>query len=261
MDMTMRRGLTWTLVIAIVTALSAAAVATAAKPTVVRAGNLVFRINGGVAPVKLPKKKLAPIRLYASGNISTVDGSHPPVAKTVTVDFDKHGTINAKGLAKCTTGRLQARATGAAKSACRKAIVGKGKTTVRVAFPDSTPFNASGPLVFFNGGVRGKTTTVLIHAYVAVPTPTAIVTTVKVTRIRKGRYGTRAVARIPKIAGGSGSVLKFNFSIKRNFKRGGKKQSYLLARCANRRFFAHGTANFSDGTRMAGTVVRPCRQR
>lgn len=257
----MRRGLTWMLVLAVATAVSATAVATAAKPTVVRAGNLIFRINGGVAPVKLPKKKLAPIRLYASGNISTVDGSHPPVANTVTVDFDKHGTINAKGLAKCTAGRLQARPTGAAKAACRKAIVGKGKTTVRVQFPDSNPFNATGPLVFFNGGVRGKTTTVLIHAYVAVPTPTAIVTTVKVRRVRKGRYGTQATATIPKIAGGYGSVLKFNFSVKRYFKRRGKRQSYLLARCANGKFFAHGTAKFSDGTRMAGTVIRRCRMR
>lgn len=257
----MRKGLTWTFVLGVALAVLTAGIATAAKPTVVRAGNLILKINGGFAPQKLPKNKLAPIRLFGSGNISTVDGSHPPVAKTVTVDFDRHGAINARGLARCTTGRLQARPTGAAKSACRKAIVGKGRTTVRVAFPDSVPFNATGPLVFFNGGVRGGTTTVLIHAYVAVPTPTAIVTTVKVKRIRRGRYGTRATARIPTIAGGSGAVTSFSLSIKRDFMRGGKRQSYLLARCGTGTLAARGVGTFSDGTRLAGTIVRPCRVR
>lgn len=257
----MRKGLTWTLVLGAALAVLTAGVATAAKPTVVRAGNLILKINGGFAPQKLPKNKLASIRLFGSGNISTVDGSHPPVAKTITIDFDRQGAINAKGLAGCTTGRLQARPTGAAKAACRNAIVGKGSTTVRVAFPDSVPFNATGPLVFFNGGVRGGTTTVLIHAYVAVPTPTAIVTTVKVTKIRKGRYGTRATARIPTIAGGSGAVTSFNVSLKRDFKRGGKRQGYLLARCGTGTLAAHGVGTFSDGTRLAGTIVRPCRVR
>jgi hypothetical protein len=261
MAMRMRGGLTWAPALAIVMAVAVAGIAVAAKPTVVRAGNLVLKINGGFAPKKLPKQEPAPIRLFGSGNISTVDGSHPPVAKTITIDFDKQGAINARGLARCTTGRLQARPTGAAKSACRKAIVGKGSTTVRVAFPDSTPFNATGPLVFFNGGVRGGTTTVLIHAYVAVPTPTAIVTTVKVKRIRKGRYGTRAEASIPVIAGGSGAVTRFNLSIKRSFSRGGKPQGYLLARCGRGSLAAHGIGTFSDGTRLVGTIVRPCRAR
>ena len=257
----MRRGLTRALALGAAMAVATAGIAVAEKPTVVRAGNLILKINGGVSPKKLPKNRLAPIALRASGNISTIDGSQPPVAKTVTVDFDKQGAINAKGLASCTAGRLQARPTGAAKAACRKAIVGSGTTTVRVAFPDSTPFNASGPLVFFNGGVKGGTTTVLIHAYVSVPTPTAIVTSVKVKKIRKGRYGTRATATIPVIAGGSGAVTDFAFVIKRTFKRGGKSQGYLLARCGTGILAAHGTAAFSDGTRLAGTVVRRCKSR
>ncbi len=181
--------------------------ALAEKATVVRAGNLVLRINGGVAPKKLPKNRMAPITLRASGSIATVDGTQPPATRTVTIDFDKHGTINAKGLPVCRSGQLQSRDTKAAKKACPKAIVGKGSTTVEVAFPEQAPFTATGPLVLFNGGVHGGVTTMFIHAYVNVPAPTAIVTTVKVKKVHKGPYGTRAVARIPKIAGGSGSLL------------------------------------------------------
>lgn len=232
-----------------------------AKPTVVRAGNLVLKLNGGVAPKALPKKKMAPVALRISGNISTVDGSHPPAARTIIADFDKHGRVNARGLTVCRSGQLQSRNTGAAKKACPKAIVGSGKTTVRVQFPEQRPFYASGPLVLFNGGVRGKVTTMFIHAYVSVPAPTAIVTKVKIKQVRKGRFGTRAIATVPKIAGGSGSVTRFAMKIQRNFRYKGKKQAYLLARCANGRFFAKGNVAFSDGTRVTGTVIRGCRSK
>ncbi|MGH2974234.1 MAG: hypothetical protein ACRDLL_05110 [Solirubrobacterales bacterium] len=233
----------------------------AAKPTVVRAGNLVLELNGDVAPKRLPKKRLAPIALRISAGISNVDGSHPPAAKMVIADFDKHGTINARGLATCRSGQLQARSTTAAKAACRSAIVGSGKTTVEVAFPEQAPFLSTGPLVLFNGGVKRGVTTMYIHAYVDVPAPTAIVTTVKVKRIHKGRFGTRAIARIPKIAGGSGSVLRFSMKIKRTFTYKGKRRSYLLARCANGRFFAHGDIAFTGGPRVSGTLVRACQGR
>jgi hypothetical protein len=250
------------LIAAVVAAgLATVSVATAAKPTVVRAGNLVLRLNGGVAPKALPKNRLAPIALRISGNIANADGSHPPPAKFVIADFDKQGKVNARGLPTCRGGQLQARNTAAAKAACRKAIVGSGKTTVRVEFPEQQPFFSTGPLALFNGGVRRGVTTMYIHAYVNVPAPTAIVTTVKIKRIRKGRFGTRAIARIPTIAGGSGSLTRFNMKIERRFRYRGKPQSYLLARCANGRFFAHGDVAFVGGPRIGGTVVRACRSR
>jgi hypothetical protein len=245
----------------VVGALVTVGMATAAKPTVVRAGNLVLKLNGGVAPKALPKKKMAPVALRISGDIATVDGSHPPAARTVIADFDKHGRVNARGLPVCRSGQLQSRNTAAAKAACRKSIVGSGKTTVRVQFPEQRPFYASGPLVLFNGGVKGKVTTMYIHAYVSVPAPTAIVTPVKIKSIRKGRFGTRAIARIPKIAGGSGSVTRFAMKIQRNFRYKDKKQSYLVARCADGRFFAKGDVAFTDGTRVSGAVVRGCRSK
>jgi hypothetical protein len=246
---------------ALALALAMASVATASKPTVVRAGNVVLAVNGGVTPKRLPRDRRAPIKLRLSANVRTTDGTQPPAAKKMVIDFDKHGTIDARGLPRCGLGRLEARTTSDAKAACRKAIVGKGKTRVRVEFAEQAPFSAAGPLVVFNGGTRGKVTTMYVHAYVNVPTPTAVVTVVKVRKVRKGRYGTRATARIPKIAGGAGSLASFNLAIKRTFKHAGKRRSYLSARCANGRFFANGKVFFAGGTRLAGTVVRPCRPR
>ncbi len=249
------------LAVAAVALMAGAGVATAAKPTVVRAGNVILAVNGGVGPKSLPRKRKAPIALRVGARIRTANGDQPPVARKVTIDFDKHGTIDARGLPRCRLGLLEVRTTTDARAACRKAIVGHGKTTVRVAFPEQAPFTATGPLVVFNGGVHGKVTTMYVHAYVDVPTPTAIVTAVRVKRIHRGRYGTRATARIPTIAGGAGALTRFDLAIKRRFRRHGKRQSYLSARCANGHLFAHGSIAFDGSTRLAGNVVRPCRPR
>jgi hypothetical protein len=254
----MRKHLIWTLALAATAVVAVAGIATAAAPTVVRAGNMILTVNGNFSPTALSKTKLTPLKLSVNGSIRTVDGSHPPAAKTITVDFDKNGTTNAKGLPVCTSGALQARDTTAAKKACPDAIVGKGTTTVRVAFPDQTPFSATGPLVLFNGGVKGGTTLLLIHAYVSVPAPTPIVTTVRIKKKNNGKFGTEAVASIPTIAGGSGSVTDFALTVDRKFTYKGKKQSYLLAKCPTGKLYAHGTAQFTDGTRIAGDVVRKC---
>lgn len=257
----MRRALLAVLTLAGALAIALASLAAAEKPTVVRAGDVVLELNGGVTPRALPRNRLAPITLQASGNIDTTDGAQPPALKEVTIDFDKHGAVNAKGLPVCQPGKLQATDTQHAKEACKGAIVGTGKTRVRVAFPEQAPFESSGPLVLFNGGVHGGVTTMYIHAYVNVPAPTAIVTRVRIAKIHKGRYGTRAVATVPVIAGGSGSVVQFNFAIHRLFKRGGRKQSYLLAECANGHFFAHAVAKYRNGPTMVGDIVRACSPR
>jgi hypothetical protein len=258
----MRKHLIWTLALGATLAFAVAGIASAAKVTV-RTGNLILTYEGSVKPKALPKNKLAPISLDISGTIAAVDGGHPPALRTVTVDTDKHGTVNAKGLPVCTSGRLQAQSTVNAIKACPKAIVSvKGsRTTVRVAFPDSTPFTATGPLTFFNGGVKGGTTTLFVHAYVNVPTPTAIVTTVRITKRRSGHFGMRSVATVPTIAGGYGSPIAYDFKLDRKFTYKGKKQSYLLASCATGRFYAQAESKFADGTSVKGSVVVPCTQK
>ena len=42
-------------------------------------------------------------------------------------------------------------------------------------------------------------------------------TTVKISKIHNGRYGTKSVATIPKIAGGYGSVKEFALTFDRGF--------------------------------------------
>jgi hypothetical protein len=255
----MRKRLTLILAAGAVLAIAVAGIAIAAeKPVVVQAGNLKITVNGGFSPKALPKNKMAGITLNVSGKIETIDGKHPPALKEFVVETDKNGAINAKGLPVCTSGKLQAQDTNHAKAACESAIVGEGKTDVEVEFPEQAPFIAKSKLLAFNGGVKGGVTTIFVHAYLSSPVSAAVVTTVKVSKIHNGRYGTKSVASIPKIAGGYGSPIDFSLKVGRTFTYKGKKQSYLLAQCPDGHLNAKGVGVFTDGTRLAGSLVRSC---
>jgi hypothetical protein len=231
---------------------------TRAEPESARVGNLVLTDNGGIIPRKLPRHEQVPISAVIDAHIRTVDGSHPPAIRSIAVDFDKTLAVDARGLPACTKGKLEARPTAAAKSACGDAIVGEGEGDVEVAFPEQAPFSATGPIVLFNGGVRGGTTLLFVHAYVSVPAPTAVVATVELTRIHRGHFGIHAVAEIPRIAGGAGSVTRFKLRIGRRFAYRGKRESYLTGSCPTGRYYTEGQVRFEDDTRLGLAHVLPC---
>jgi hypothetical protein len=154
--------------------------------------------------------------------------------------------------------QIQATSTSGAKRACPDAIVGSGSATVEVAFPEQEPFSSTGPVVLFNGGVRGKTTTVLLHAYVDVPAPTAIVVPARVVRVDDGQFGLEILAKIPRIAGGAGSVTGFELTVGRRFSVAGERHSLLTAGCPSGHWRTAGEAEFADGTVLSIDHVFPC---
>lgn len=261
----MRKRLISILALGTALAVACAGIATAYKPTIVKTPTMELILNGGFTPTKLPKNKLSPIKLEVSGTINkTVGNHHPPALKEVIVETDKNGAINAKGLPVCTAGKLVATETAAAMKACKPALVGEGITNVEVEFAEQKPFIAKSKLLAFNGGTKGGVTTIYIHAFLKNPVSAAVVTTVKVSKIHNGRFGTKSVASIPTIAGGAGSVKEFNLSIFRKFTYKGKQQSYLLAKCPDGHLNAHAEAIFREDPethetpKLVGDFVRPC---
>ena len=228
------------------------------KPEKVVVGNLEFTFNGGFSPTKLPRKTMAPITLTGSGKVVTTDGTHPPALKEAVVETDKNGAVFVKGLPVCKSGQLQSRDTKAARKACPKAIIGTGKTSVEVAFPEQKPIPVNSALTVFNGGQKGGTTTFYIHAFFTAPITGAIVTTVKIKKIHNGRYGLKSVATIPRIANGSGSVTSFDLKIGKTYTYKGKKVSVLSARCTDGKLQARASAIFDDGTKASAGIVRTC---
>jgi len=228
------------------------------KPVVVRAGNMVLELNGDIAPKVLPSHELVPLGIWGSGKLATVDGSHPPALERASFDADKDVFVSVKGLPACRIAQLEARETGRAEAVCGGAILGRGTATVEVAFPEQKPILSTGPLVLFNGGERHGVVTLLAHAYVNVPAPTAVVATVRVSRVAKGALGLHIEVAVPRIAGGAGSTVAARFAMRRVYTYEGQRRSVISGRCPDGRILGRGTFDYSDGTSLSGGLLRSC---
>lgn len=251
--------------VAICGLLALAAVATA-KWDVFRAGNVILKFDGDTVPNALPRHEMAPIGAYGKIQVATTDGSHPPAFRGGVFEVDRNATIEARGLATCAAGQLEARNSGAARRVCGDSIIGSGLGKVEIAFPEQSPIDVTSPLTFFNGGVQGKTTTFFVHAFITVPVPAAIVTRVTIEKLATGPYGLRIESEIPVIAGGSGSLVGAHFKLKRLFNHKGEQRSFLQAKCPDGRIgfrvletdFRIEAGDRSVSPSVSGKLFRPC---
>jgi hypothetical protein len=240
---------------------AAAAFVPAAGALQLRAGDILIEAHGDFAPHALPRDRNAPIVLRGGGRISTVSGELPPRLETISIEFDRHGSVVTTGLPTCSLGRLIATTTRTARRLCPGAIVGGGFGKAQVKLPEQAPFPVSSPITLFNGQPRAGDPTVLAHAHLTQPVPATFVVLIVIERIRKGIYGYRTNARIPRIADGAGIPVSGSLRIGRRWTYRGRRHSYLNARCETGRLQARGEFSFDDGTELSGTFLRPCRVR
>jgi len=260
----MRRKLSLALAMSALLALAVVAIANAASTTL-KAGNLVVTFGGSSSPKALPKNTYAPVTANIFGKIGTTDGTHPSAFREIEVDFDKDVKVNVKGLPVCKGGQLEARDTKAAKKVCGSSVLGSGSGQIEIAFPEQRPIPVNAPITIFNGGEAGGKITLYIHTFITVPVPAAVVTTVTV---QKKGSGLHTVSKIPVIAGGSGSVLSFQFKIGKKYTYKGKKVSYLEAKCPDGAFkVSSPKAIFKNeahipgvaaATTLKGSLAVPC---
>lgn len=224
-------------------------------------GNIAMEIDGGFTPQTLPAHRDAPISLHGHAKIRTKDGTHPPVLKTLIIEYDRHGHVETRGLPTCTVARLENTDVETARRNCPGAIVGKGFGRARIVFPDSLPIPAGSALTIFNGPKFRGDPTVIGHAYLTVPVPTTFTVPIRIERIKKGRYGYRTEAEIPEIAGGYGAPTYGRIKVNRRWRLGGRRLSYVNARCAGGRLQARAFFDFDNGDRLRGTVLKRCKVR
>jgi hypothetical protein len=247
----MRRHLMAALALGAVLALGVAAVASATQTTL-RAGNLVVTFGGTISPKKLPKNEYVPVTSKIFGKITTSDGTHPSAFREAVVDIDKDVKINVKGFPVCKGGQLEARDTKSAMKVCGKTVLGNGIAHVEIAFPEQRPITVTSPLTIFNGGEKGGKVTLYFHIFITVPTPAAVVTTVTIQR--KGT-GLHSIAKIPVVAGGSGSALDFSFKLGKTYSYKGKKVGYFEAKCPDGVFKTKASAIFKNEAHTAGVAA------
>lgn len=242
-------------ILALVTAFAVACAGTAAayKPTIIKEGNMPMFLNGGFKPTRLPKKKLAPAHLTLIGSELPVG---PAALKEAIFEIDRNVAFNAKGLAVCRPWQLELLAT--PTPPCKKARVGQGEMEFEIAFAEQPPFTEKSHVVAYNGGKPGGVRTIFALGYLPNPVSAAVPIRIEVMKIDHGRYGTKLVATIPLVAGGSGSIKEFRLELFRRFTYRRKRRSYLLARCTDGKLQAHWDAVFTDGTDAPGVFKRPC---
>ena len=253
----MRKNVLRTAILTVVALLVMAGGALAA--IVLRAGPVEVTAEGGCTPTTLPKHKTAPITLYGEGRIGHTEGGLPPILKTLTVWYDKHGAVVTKGLPYCTKGKLAATTSATARKVCAGSIVGEGRGTALIAFPEQRPFKASSPITIFNAAPHNGNPTVLAHAYLSVPAPTTYIVPVEIQKVNAGPYGFRTEAVIPKIAGGYGIPLEGELTIGKKWSFKGQKLSYANASCPSGKLQAKVETGFTDGTKLNGIIFKHCK--
>ena len=254
----MRKTLLRTLVVLVVVGLVGAGAAEAIK---LRIGNILIVGDGGFTPTTLPKDHDAPIKLFGHGSFKTVDGTIPPPLRQIVLEFDKHGSVETRGLPKCTQRKLVATTTAQARKLCPGAIVGKGFGTGVVKLPEQKPIKVSSPLTLFNGPSVHGNPSVLGHAHIDYPGPTTFIVPVEIQKVHHGRYGFKTVANIPKLVNGYGSPTYGRLTIGRKWSWHGKRLSFANARCPDNRLQAKASFTFEDGSFVQGTVFKPCKVR
>jgi hypothetical protein len=223
-------------------------------PVTVKVGNLELTANGGFTPTAISATKQTPIELKAAGEVKEADGSHPPAVREILIEGDKNAEVHVKGIPTCRSNQLQATDTTTALKACKSALIGEGQTTAQVAFPEQKPISVPSKLLLFNGGEKGGKITWYVHAYFSNPISGAIVTTVTITKHPHGPFGILAVAKIPQITGGSGSILSFNLAIKKSV----NGINPISAKCVGGKLKVHVQAKFEDGTKAETEIIRAC---
>jgi hypothetical protein len=233
------------------------AVVGTASGIVIKSGNIEAELDGGISPSALPKKEKAPLTLTLEGSMKTLDKTHLPASKTISLDFDKAGELFTKGLPTCTTGSLESTLTAQAKAKCKGSIVGSGVVKADIALPEQAPFSAQGPLVIFNGAPKGGKQILILHVHANVPAPTTFVVPVTIKKTG-GKYGTNAFIKVPTIVSGNGSVTDFKARISKKWNYKGKKASLISASCPTGALFVKGDIAFADGNKLSGVFSEKC---
>ena len=240
------------------------ACASLAKATVVQEGNLRITVLSQVLPYKLPRTGTAPIAVFVSGHLQAPHGGIPAQLQEMTVDVNKHGLLQSKGLPTCKLSQLQPASTERALQNCGEAVVGSGQFWAHIVLPDQGAYGTHGRLLIFNGHQKGKPA-LFVHIFTANPFFSSFVIPFAIRKVSKGAYGTELSASFPHALGDWGYVDRIKLTLKRKYTYRGKQLSYFNAGCpaakgTPRTVFPLALASFAfaEGISLSAKVEKAC---
>lgn len=231
----------------------------AAGTALIEVEGLVFRADGAFEPRKLPQKRFAPIDFEGFVSLEGRKAVAPPALERAVVDFDHDGRIASGGLPRCAPARIAGLSTQQARRACRGAIIGDGKIEAVILLAGG-PVRVSSKLSIFNGPRLGGRPSALLHARTEVPLTQTYAIVVPIARIR-GDFRYRVSLDVPPLAAGLGRITGIEIRVGRRYRAGGKRRSYLAARCSDSILRTRGDFRFADGTVIHGAIEKFCAQR
>jgi len=237
---------------------------TLAHASVVQEGNLRITVLSQVLPYKLPRKGVAPIAVFVSGHLSEPHGGIPSQLQEMTVEVNKHGLLQSKGLPSCPLAKIQPASTERALQACGDALIGSGQFWAHIVLPDQGAYGTHGRLLIFNGRQKGKPV-IFTHIFTANPFFSSFVIPFTIQKKSNGAYGTKLTASLPQALGDWGYVDRIKLTLKRKYAYKGQQLSYFNAGCpapegSPRTVFPLALASFAfaDGTSLAAKVEKAC---
>jgi hypothetical protein len=232
---------------------------------VVPSGNLRVKFNADFDPHALPRTRPAPVRIEIQGSITTTDGSHPPPLRWLEVELNRNGHLTTTGLPVCSAPLLQSTSTDQALSRCGSSVVGRGDFKAEVSLGGDVP--ASGKIIAFNSRLSGKPA-LLLHFFARVPVRFTLVVPLKIIHRTEGEFGTLLRTRVPKLAGGLGSITQIDLTIGRRYSFHGQRRSYASAACSapanlNSGLFSFVRARFrfESHPEIRSKLIRTCQVR
>jgi hypothetical protein len=250
--------------IALFTGIAALGLLGVAQAEVVSGGNVRVSFRGWISPQALPRSEPAPIALHIAGTVEPVGDQRPAALEEVTVEINRHGIVNTRGLPTCPWRRLQSTSTEQAMAVCADALVGTGHFTSHVDIPEQAPFPASGRMLAFNAMLHGRRSLVA-HVYGTDPVPISQVLPMPYRKSGRGAFGSTLTVEMPKIGPEWGYVTGFDLTLKRRYSYRGRTSSVLSASCpapegVRRAPFkaARGTYHLAGGETLTRTLSGTC---
>lgn len=225
---------------------------------------LFISFGGGFTPRSLPRDRDVPVTVTLDTSIKTSDGSRPPQLRQISFGVNRYGHITTKGLPVCRPALLESTDSPVALERCGGALVGRGKFTANVEFPNRAPFPVQGRILAFNGSAHGRPA-ILLHINGSNPVDVTVVLTFTIQHPKQGKFGTVLSTKIPRLASDLGYVTDVSLVFDRRYSYRGKRYSFLSARCAAPTgfpgaifSFTRGTFSFAGGKKIVTTLTRDC---
>lgn len=240
--------------------------ASLASAELVERGDLFVKFSGGISPTALPRHANAPISVRVDGTVRTLSGERPPALRWIAIAINRGGRIDTRGLPVCRRSEIESVSSRQALTACRPALVGRGRYAAGVTFPEQQAFPLRGRILAFNARVGGRRA-ILAHVYGTDPFPNSRVFVFRIRQSR-GTYGTVLTAALPASLNKSGYLKRIVLDLRRDFVHRGRSHSYLSAACAAPPGFTAAvfpfvrvSMTFADGRKLASALIRTCTVR